>query len=504
MQDSTTLATPSLPKRKLLLGILTVLVLGAGARGWLLSRAASISADAARSHLPQAQAFMVGQTEDAADSSVPPLYPTLGGLLGRLTGDAESGCRTVSILAGLLTILLAFSLTRRLFGDEAGLAAGALAALHPYLCKFSVDIGIDMLAASLLLLSTYLLVVYLAAMTLCRAALLGVSLALVSLARAEGPAYAVALVGLMVFLPMEGRRWPSRRRLFHVGVLGALLLAVCIPRMWWMHRTTGYWVLDRRQITWTPRLLDFLEHGSFAHGQLFFWRRDGWRAVVDNFEDIFAVLGPVMVFVGAYGIHRRPRAPSTRLWRVPLFMVPFSILLMLVAHRLSKRYLLPAGMLWQIWAALGLVLVVRLAAVRLKRRWLIPVLTGVLLMAHFLPGARVRLHENSGAERQIGEWIHAELGSGQRIVASSPVCSWYAQGSLVDWPGEGLEGDDPVALVIAFARAHDAQLIVVDSRLTRTHPELHDSMVGEAHAQLQVVHSVQAHSQLTLLRLAPE
>jgi 4-amino-4-deoxy-L-arabinose transferase-like glycosyltransferase len=498
------MATARLSRSRLLLGILTILVLGVAARGWLLARVVSISPDAARFHLPMAQEFMAGNGESATDSSIPPLYPALGGLLGRMTGGAESGCRTVSILASLLAILLSILLARRLFGDEVGLAAGALVALHPHLCKFGVDIGIDMLAASLLLLSTYLLVAYLAAMTLWRAILLGVSLALVSLARAEGPAYALAIGALMVFLPMEGRRWPSCRRLLHVGAFGALLLAICLPRMWWMHRRTGSWVLDERQITWTPRLLDFLRHGSFAHGQLFYWHRDGWRAVGDNLEDVFALLGPTMALLGIYGIHRRPADPESRLWRVPLILVPFSILLMLVAHRLSKRYLLPAGLLWQIWAALGLVLAVRLVAARFNRNWLVPVLTTVLLTVHFLPGAQSRLHENSRAERELGEWIRKSIGERQRLVGNSTVCSWYARGSLADWPSEGLDGEDPVAAVIAYAREHAAPLIVVDSRLKRTHPELHDALVATEHPELRVLHRVEGHTSLTLLKLVPE
>lgn len=60
----------------------------------------------------------------------PPGYPYILSLIYRLTGPGYVGPRAVQMLFGLLNVILAFLLARRLFGDIAGLATAACMATY--------------------------------------------------------------------------------------------------------------------------------------------------------------------------------------------------------------------------------------------------------------------------------------------------------------------------------------------------------------------------------------
>jgi 4-amino-4-deoxy-L-arabinose transferase-like glycosyltransferase len=98
---------------------------------------------------------MLGRIPDG--ESTPPLFYLLEWLSVRVLGDGEAGLRALSALAGVLTVLVAYGIGRRLAGSRAGLATAALVAVNPLLVWFSQEARAYALvallsAASLLLL----------------------------------------------------------------------------------------------------------------------------------------------------------------------------------------------------------------------------------------------------------------------------------------------------------------------------------------------------------------
>ncbi|MGZ4310729.1 MAG: glycosyltransferase family 39 protein [Solirubrobacteraceae bacterium] len=71
--------------------------------------------------------------------STPPLYYAVGWLWTRMFGDAEYGLRSLSALAGIATVTLAWAIARRLAGPRAAAIAGLLAAVSPLLVWFSQE-----------------------------------------------------------------------------------------------------------------------------------------------------------------------------------------------------------------------------------------------------------------------------------------------------------------------------------------------------------------------------
>ncbi len=81
--------------------------------------------------------------------SNPPLFYVLEWGWIRVFGDGEAGLRSLSALAGLLTVPVAYAIGRRVAGPRAGLATAALVAVNPLLVWFSQEARSYALAALL-------------------------------------------------------------------------------------------------------------------------------------------------------------------------------------------------------------------------------------------------------------------------------------------------------------------------------------------------------------------
>lgn len=71
--------------------------------------------------------------------SNPPLFYVLEWGWTRVFGDGEAGLRSLSALAGLLTVPVGYAIGRRVGGARAGLATAALVAVNPLLVWFSQE-----------------------------------------------------------------------------------------------------------------------------------------------------------------------------------------------------------------------------------------------------------------------------------------------------------------------------------------------------------------------------
>jgi mannosyltransferase len=79
----------------------------------------------------------------------PPLYFVLGWLWAQVFGTGEVGLRSLSAVAGTAVVLLAYLCGRELVSRRAGLLAGALAALSPFMIWYSQEAREYMLLAAL-------------------------------------------------------------------------------------------------------------------------------------------------------------------------------------------------------------------------------------------------------------------------------------------------------------------------------------------------------------------
>src|SRR3954447_10445146 len=86
--------------------------------------------------------------------SAPPLYYALAWAWTQLTGTGELGLRSVSALAGIATVPVAYLLGAELSSRRAGIAAAALVAVNPMLLWYSPEARAYSLFALLCAIST--------------------------------------------------------------------------------------------------------------------------------------------------------------------------------------------------------------------------------------------------------------------------------------------------------------------------------------------------------------
>ncbi len=135
--------------RPLCLWPLIALILLATAARLYQIQAQSVWFDEGWSAYAAAQPTLAGAV--AADATNPPLYYLALNLFARGLGTSEFSLRLFSLLAGLLTIPLAYQLGRRLFSARAGLYGALLVALSPPLWWASQEARMYTLLAALVL-----------------------------------------------------------------------------------------------------------------------------------------------------------------------------------------------------------------------------------------------------------------------------------------------------------------------------------------------------------------
>jgi 4-amino-4-deoxy-L-arabinose transferase-like glycosyltransferase len=168
----------------------------------------------------------------------PPLFPYLIAGAGLLIGNAELAGRTVSLLFGSLLVIPVWLIGYRMLGERAGVAAGAVIAIHPYLVWLSTTVHCEAVYLTLILAAVYTTMSAAEAPTKLRLAASGALYGVAYLVRPEALVFmVVGLAGVLLgraFL----REKPS-------AVLGRLLLVPLVfvvvtgPYILWLSAQVG-------------------------------------------------------------------------------------------------------------------------------------------------------------------------------------------------------------------------------------------------------------------------
>jgi uncharacterized membrane protein len=162
--------------------------------------------------------------------STPPLYYAVAWVWSRVFGNAEVGLRSLSALAGTATVPLVYLSGRRLGGQLAGVVAGGLAAVSPFLIWYSQEARAYALVA---LLCAASLILYLRAREQPSTGRLA-AWAVVSAAALATHYFAVFVVGAELMLLVAGAAGRARLRMLVAGAclvpVGAALLPIALDQ----------------------------------------------------------------------------------------------------------------------------------------------------------------------------------------------------------------------------------------------------------------------------------
>jgi hypothetical protein len=464
--------------------VAALLVLAAACRLYPIFATHLVTNDSAYFYLPIAEAVAQGRPLPARHVQVPILHSQITGHLARLIGDVELAAKLVSLAGTLLLCASIFLLARRLFGAYPAFAALALVAFNPYGCEQGTETNLDGLALGWFGATAFLTVVYLLRPQLWRALALGVVLALMALTRPEGAVYALLVVALIALFPVAGPLRLNGRRAAHALAALALVLCLCLPRLCQVHRDTGWWVIDTRQVTEPVALWQKIvpPPPGARHSAPEMPLDNGKRGLSQRFEWFVGAFGPASLLFGICGIWRRQK--RLRIEWAPAALMAAGLVVVALGPGATRRYFLPMSALWQLWAAVGLIgilhwLVTRLAPHRAPG-WkesagpplVLAAAAAISIAPVFWFVGRIDLAEQA-AERASGEWLRAQYGPAQPILSSGPDAVWYARGEWVNLPAKDAQTPEWTGAALAdYARARQSRLLFLDGNAASRFPEI--------------------------------
>ncbi|HOW97265.1 MAG TPA: tetratricopeptide repeat protein [Kiritimatiellia bacterium] len=158
----------------------------------------------------------------------PPGYPYFLAAAYRILGGRYMAPRILQMGLGILNVLLAFRLGRKMFDSAAGLVFAALMAVYWSFIYFEAEFLEPVLLVTLGLLMVLLLASWLQSPRVWMAAAAGLCLGLYALTRPNVLVFAAALPLWMLWITHR-RRGEKRIRWLHFGLLAAVALATILP-----------------------------------------------------------------------------------------------------------------------------------------------------------------------------------------------------------------------------------------------------------------------------------
>ena len=230
--------------------------------GLAVTLAGRLANDTAAYYGRLAHEFAVGNYDRAFFHMIPPLVPTLGGVLGKLGFEPFTALKIVSFAFFLAALWPLHRLLRRTLPGHLAEWGCLLYVICPRLLRYSTRGTLESAKVFFLLLVIERALAGFRPSTWRAAAVLGVGLAGLSLARGEGIIFVPFALLVAIISETRGSRESPRRAVGRAvaGSLGALLVFAVLCSPWAMYeaRTVGVACLDSRQVQGMKQLL----HGA--------------------------------------------------------------------------------------------------------------------------------------------------------------------------------------------------------------------------------------------------
>ncbi len=436
------------------------------------------------------------------------IFPHLIAALGWLTGDLVLAGRVLALLTSAALVLPVYALAQAMFGGRAGLWAGLLVALHPYLTTYAPLVRVE---------SPFLLVWMVGLYAAWRAWQEGprsrwgwgvpLAFGLAYLLKSEGAVY-FAWTALLLALAW-GRRYGWRDTVLTLAAHGALFLILAFPMIAWLSAQTGRFTADTKGIVnysiahriaqgltyhqaayglsaqGTPvgPLLDrnrwvragvgpkrpALENPAYRRKMVAVLREEGRRLLwplVGRFWLLFASLGLITALARG----------EWRPWLFTGWYVAPALLGVASILFVWTRYLLPVVPLAALWVAYGVDVLADVIvggfvlSARTARRLHLGlglVLTLLLVVTH--PYARAALRDlgqtRDVEQREVGLWLRAhDPDPTKRIMSTTSQVPFYAEGVHVPMPV------DDVERIPTYARLRNVHYVVISEVKDRNRP----------------------------------
>lgn len=390
------------------------------------------SNDIASYYAPLAREFAAGNWERAFYNIIPPLVPTLAGILA-LTGiPAFTALKIVGCTFYVAGLWLFRELNLTIMSPRDAGWACLLYAITPRIMRYS---GMGLLTPGkifFLLWASMCAIQYSRNARLRDMGGLAVSLGLLSLTRGEGIVFVPFFLAWLLVLEyvkksekVKATEPGFRKRVIHGLLFAAILFVVTGPQLLYVHSVTGSPALDARQTRLIEKLFDVRLGAEPPPSP---YPAAKYRSVEENepawpihlAEQIYKGLFPLYLLLGIVGAVLLTRRRSWNIHHVFfLSIIPYNAMIFVIRGGITKRYVVPTAPFFLFLAVIALKALYDTEIAQKRRRLAgtVAALTVFALVADGLLKVRSALtHENM--EKRVGRWINEQR---QDFVKADPV-----------------------------------------------------------------------------------
>lgn len=389
-----------------------------------------LSNDVATYYAPLAREFAGGNWDAAFHHIIPPLVPSLAGILAATGLSAFTALKIVSsgfYIAGLWPMR---KLSLVVVPMRQASWACLLYAVTPRLMRYG-GAGLLTSAKTFFLLSAAVLAVrYAQTVKLRYLSGLAICLALLALTRGEGivflPLFLVWVVVIRYIRGWRDRSLPSaglRTVVGHSAVFLVLLGILLAPQVLYVYRVTGCPALDSRQTYVVQDLLglETAEQNSPYPVARFVKDDQEEQAVFWQFaEETVEGLFPFYLLFGVAGIILLTRRRAWSVYHILfLAVIPYNVLIFALRGDITSRYLIPTVPFYLFLCAAALRAFYDIPWV-MRHKKTVAALTSLVVLALAADGLlKVRSAlANANNEKQVGRWIRQER---DKFIKDKPV-----------------------------------------------------------------------------------
>jgi len=473
---------------------------------WRIGRSSLLEGDARAFYVPLARLAAQGDVRALSNPLIQPGYPVLVGVTSRIfwwhTYPVELAGRTVSLVCFVALVLVVFSLTRRLCGRRAALAAAALTAVTPVVVTYSSRIGPETLFA--LIVTGVVRLAILAGQTqkMRHIVALYALAALGGMVRTEGMLLLpLAVLAMRVLHSQKRTSLPTPPRTAHLLAIVTVVLLTYGPRCVLVQRSMGWFVPDVRIARLFMKRGDVPEfYRGFEHGDAGPLARRIASAIhlpdqennrgdrpwkgIGSTETILELMLAALVVIGLLDRARRRRLRREMIVVLGVcgcLLAGYFLLWILQSTAFQSRQLVNVSGLLIPWAGAGL-----LATQRLLRRsrlmrvrgfrpaWVVRGMLIVLVVAMAYRTVRFKHRDH---HRKAGQFILRRHGAEARILSTSGQAAFYAHGTHLPLPVHPIPPYcKPITLQQLRTICHQsgADYLIADAHCLYWCPELDD------------------------------
>ena len=411
--------------------LIYALILGGICTGLSILFSDNLAMDVANYYAPMAQEFADGNYSRAFYHMIPPLVPTLAGIVAKTGMEAFTALQIVAALFFLAGLWPLYRIQRRLLPPQLAQWSCLLYIVCPRLLRYVTMGSLEGAKIFLLLFTIERTLTYIEQKSYWLLCQIGLAMGAMSLTRGEGIGY-LPLVGLLIFY---GHLYNYKTSLFrsilratgHFTLVVFLCLVLCSPWIIYEYNTIGYPCLDSRQAEYLINLLNRYDIGKHtqpeiqellpteAHVMPKIYNRT--RNFRQNFKKtINGMFLPFFILIAFLLVYHYPEIKARWTWvdTLCVLVIVYNYFLFFEIAHVKKRYTAPAIPFLIHWVTLGgyYLIVMLKAKIRILRtecrfplqKALLTVLIAICIWDGMSQLRSYLLYQQT--DKEIGQWIY--------------------------------------------------------------------------------------------------